>query len=465
MARLPKEPNDRLLKLIQEAGFSHKGLARRINDLGHARGIPGLSYDHSSVIRWLKGELPRGPAAKLAAEVFSLTLARAITETDLGFPNTHELPELGLRFTPSLGDTIETVTTLWRSDVERRQFVLNSTFAAGAYASSAIRWLTTPAKQDIPATTGRRVGQADVEAIREVTQTFLRLDNLFGGGRARPTVIRYLHDEVAPLLRSGSYSEAVGRDLFAAAAELTRLAGWMAYDIEQHGLAQRYLIQALRLAGEAEDHALGGEILAGMSHQAVYVGQSDDALDLARAGQTSAEKAGLPVLLAESLIMEAHAHAMSKDAASCYRALKAAELAFARSKDVPAWLGYFDDAYMAAKFGHCFKELGDGVQAEYFARRSLDMVDGYTRGRAFNVILLANAHLQQRALDEACASGNQALDLAVGLNSARTIRYMRDLRRRMNAFAEQPTVHEFQIRAHELLPASDPHLVKISRSA
>jgi hypothetical protein len=42
MARLPKEPNDRLLALIQEAGFSHKGLAHRINELGRARGIPGL---------------------------------------------------------------------------------------------------------------------------------------------------------------------------------------------------------------------------------------------------------------------------------------------------------------------------------------------------------------------------------------------------------------------------------------
>ena len=124
MARMPKEPNERLLDLIHEAGFSHKGLARRINDLGKARGIPGLSYDHSSVIRWLKGEHPRDPAPKLAAEVFSLTLARPIAEADLGFPKTRDLPELGLRFTSSLQDTIETVTALWRSDVERRQFII-----------------------------------------------------------------------------------------------------------------------------------------------------------------------------------------------------------------------------------------------------------------------------------------------------------------------------------------------------
>jgi hypothetical protein len=466
MARMPKEPNERLLDLIHEAGFSHKGLARRINDLGKARGIPGLSYDHSSVIRWLKGEHPRDPAPKLAAEVFSLTLARPITEADLGFPKTHELPELGLRFTPSLPDTIETVTTLWRSDVERRQFIINATFAAGAYASSAIRWLTAPTTTNALTRPGRRVCQADVEAIREVTKTFLRLDNLFGGGRARPTVVRYLHDEVAPLLRQGNYSDSVREELFAATAELTRLAGWMAYDLEQHGLAQRYLIQALRLAGEAQDHALGGEILAGMSHQAVYVGQPDDGLDLARAAQVSAGRAGLPALLAESLIMEAHAHAVNTDTSACVRALKAAEHAFAKSPtETPAWLGYFDEAYMAAKFGHCFRELGNSTQAEHFARRSLDMADGYTRGRTFNVLLLANAHLQQRNLDEACAAGSKALDLAAGLNSARAIRYTRDLRRHMMPFDKQPSVREFQALAHELLPASDPGRVRNGHAA
>ena len=258
----------------------------------------------------------------------------------------------------------------------------------------------------------------------------------------------------------------MGQELFRAAAELTRLAGWMAYDLEQHGLAQRYLIQALRLAGEAGDHALGGEILAGMSHQAVYVGQPDDALDLARAAQTSADKAGLPALLAESLIMEAQAHAMHKDSAACAGALNAAEHAFARSNaDAPAWLGYFDEAYMAAKFGHCFRELGNGDKAEYYARRSLDMVDGYTRGRTFNVILLANAHLQQRDLDAACAAGDEALDLATGLHSARTIRYMRDLRRRMTPYGKEPAVREFQSRAHELSPASDPRPVRNGHAA
>jgi hypothetical protein len=468
VARPVREPNEQLHAFIDEAGFSHKGLARRVNDLGRAKGIIGLAYDHSSVIRWLKGEHPREPAPTLIAEVLSMSLGRKITCGDLGLPNAKALPDLGLRFARSLRDTIDIVTALWRSDLERRQFIIDSVFTAGAYATSAIRWLTAPdIEVGLSARPRRQVGRADVEAIREVTQTFLRLDNLFGGGRARPTVVRYLHDEVAPLLREGRYSESVGRELFTAAAELTRLAGWMAYDLEQHGLAQRYLIQALRLAREADDHGLGGEILAGMSHQAVYLARADDALDLARAAHQSAAQAGLPALAAEALIMQAHALAIVNEAAACGKALNAAEETFDHCNviDSPPWLRYFDEAYMAAKFGHCFRELGQGDKAEQFARRSLDMVDGYVRGRVFNIVLLANAHLQQRNLDEACVVGNQALDLGSGLQSARTIRYIRDLRHRMSKFDKEPAVSDFQSRAHELLPASDPHSSSRGRAA
>jgi hypothetical protein len=160
MPRPVREPNLQLQMLIDEAGFSHKGIARRVNDLGRAKGIPSLSYDHSSVIRWLKGEHPRGPVPALIAEVLSMSLGRRITPAELGFPATRELPDLGLRFSPSWCDTIETITSLWRSDVERRQFIIDSVFAAGAYATSAIRWLTAPLPIQIlqPNRQGRLVG-------------------------------------------------------------------------------------------------------------------------------------------------------------------------------------------------------------------------------------------------------------------------------------------------------------------
>ena len=65
---MEREPNRLLQQLIAEAGFSHKGLARRLNDLGAARGTPGLKYDHSSVLRWIGGQRPRDPVPGLLTE-------------------------------------------------------------------------------------------------------------------------------------------------------------------------------------------------------------------------------------------------------------------------------------------------------------------------------------------------------------------------------------------------------------
>ena len=41
--------NEQLTALLAEAGVSRKGLARRVADLGAARGVPTLNYDHCSV--------------------------------------------------------------------------------------------------------------------------------------------------------------------------------------------------------------------------------------------------------------------------------------------------------------------------------------------------------------------------------------------------------------------------------
>ncbi|MFF0577123.1 hypothetical protein ACFY19_39185 [Streptosporangium saharense] len=452
---MEREPNRALQRLIAESGFTHKGLARRLNDLGVTRGLSGLKYDHSSVLRWIGGQRPRGPVPVLLAEIFSLRLGRAVGVEDLGLPAVSTPTDLGQEFTHTWQEGIATVTALWRGDVERRRFLLDSTFAIGAGSTGALRWLTLPVEGHPTANGPRRVGMADIAAIKEVTRSFGELDNRFGGGRVRSAVVKYLDTAVAPLLGEGSYAETTGRALASAAAELTRLAGWMAYDLEQHGLAQRYLIQALRLAREAGDHGLGGEILAGMSHQALYIGQPAHALDLARAAQLSARRAGIYALLAEAHVVEAHAHALLEDRAACGAALHEAETAFDRREtgERPDWIAYFDEAYLSAKFAHCFRDLGDGAAAVRHAQRSLDMDGRYVRGRMFNLALLSAGLLQSGDLEHACVAATEALDLAVGLQSARTRSYVADLRRRLAPFAGNRTVAELDVRAGELVSA------------
>ncbi len=273
------------------------------------------------------------------------------------------------------------------------------------------------------------------------------------GGHARETVARYLSEDVAPLLVEGNFDAAVGRGLLSATAELTQLAGWQAYDMADHGTAQRYLVRALSLARAAEDQPLGAEVLAAMSHQSSYLGHPTEAVDLARAARQTAQRTAVPALTAEALVLEAHGHARAGDGRACAVALHRAERTLDRadrSAD-PQWMANFDEAYLSAKFAHCFRALGQAAHTERFARRSLEMDSRYVRGRVFNLALLATSLAQQGDHEQACTVGSQALDLTANLKSARAVGYLRDLRHHLSPYRTRPAVRRFGSRFDAVL--------------
>jgi hypothetical protein len=457
--RHPKPENLRLRAALNDAGMSNKGLARRVVDLAAARGVGGVRCDHTSVLRWLAGEQPRPPVPEFVAAVLGDALGRRVRVGELGMTPGDLPADLGLSLPLGWADTVATSTALWRADVQRRRFLVNAVFASAAVPASALRWLTSPPAA-APASPGtRRVGQADIDAIRDLTGSYREIDNRLGGGKLRAVIVSYLDEQVSGLLTAGSYREETGRDLAAACGELSQLAGWAAYDSDEHGLAQRYLTQALAYARHADDPALAAEVLAAQAHQALYLARPGDAIDLARAAQAAATRHGSATLLTESLVMEAHGHAARNDAQSCGAALTQAERTFDRAarEDDPAWLSYFDEAYLAARMAQCFRDLGEAGHAVRYARRSLDMDGRYVRGRAFNLSLLATAHASQDEPEQACAVGRQALDLTVRLHSARSVRYVRDLARLLRRRADVPAVRDFTAEVRERLPAAEGH--------
>jgi hypothetical protein len=181
------------------------------------------------------------------------------------------------------------------------------------------------------------------------------------------------------MLHDGRAHSAVRNKLFTAAAELHQLAGWVAYDTGHAHAGRAHLRTALRLCQDVGDLALSAEMLAGMSHHAAFHGAPESAVDLALAARQTARQAGLPALESESAVMEAHGLALQRDKQGCLAALRDAENAFwaIDRGDSPPWLSYFDGAYLSAKFAHTFRDLGRPKDAEQFARRSLDMSEGY----------------------------------------------------------------------------------------
>ncbi|MFF0063621.1 MULTISPECIES: transcriptional regulator [unclassified Streptomyces] len=446
-----RQPNERLQALIQEAGCSNAGLARRVNMVGTERGLD-LRYDKTSVARWLRGQQPRGRAPGIIAEALGRKLGRTVTIDEIGMANGKNLASgVGLQFSPTVLGAIEQVCELWRSDVGRRDFLSGSAVAASALVEPSRDWLITGADTQVARTAGARVGVSDVEAVRAMTRALTELDHRFGSGHVRPVVVHYLNSVVSGLL-SGSYRESVGRELFAAVARLTELAGYMAVDTGQPGLAQRYYIQALRLAQAAGDRGYGGYVLAAsMSHLAAQLGNPREISQLARAAQEGARGRVTPRAEAMFYAAEARGHALLGDARTCHevagKAIAALELAEPSAGDDPDWIAHFDHAYLADELAHCYRDLG---QAEVAANHASNALDGHpesrARRRAIGLVLLATAQVQQREVEQACHTGTRAVELLGRLRSSRGAEYLDDLQQRLEPYAAEPSVREFGAR-------------------
>ena len=250
---------------------------------------------------------------------------------------------------------------LWRADSARSQDVLSAELDPAAWSGAALAWLLSPPDSALPAAgTGLAVGRADVARVRASSELFAELDNRFGGAHARRSLIHFLDRDAAALL-TGRYTDEVGRELFAAVAEASLLAAWTTYDCGLHGLAQRYFVQALRLAQSAADRRLACSIMSAMSHQATYLGHLTEAVNLARAAREGLRDQATPALTAQFLAMEARALARSGDRRGCHAALAAVERTFHVPEPGvdPEFISYFNEAELAAETAHCFRDLGD----------------------------------------------------------------------------------------------------------
>lgn len=446
-----RQPNERLQALIQEAGCSNAGLARRVNMVGSERGLD-LRYDKTSVARWLRGQQPRGRAPGVIAEALGRKLGRTVTVDEIGMASgRNPASGVGLLFSPTVAGAVEQVCELWRGDASRRDLPTGPAAGASALVEPSRDWLITAPDAQVARSTGSRVGLADVRAVRETTQALVDLDHRFGGGYVRPVVVHYLNGVVSGML-CGSYRDPVGRQLFAAAARLTELAGYMAVDTGRPGLAQRYYIQALRLAQAAGDRAYGGYVLAAsMSHLAERLGNPREIAQLARAAQEGSRGHVTPRTEAMFLAAEARGHARLGDARACRDAAGRAVAALDRSDpdtgDDPAWIAHFDHAYLADELAHCHRDLGQGRAAE---RAAAEALEGHpatrVRRRAIGLALLAAAQVQQREVEQACHTAARAAELLGTLRSSRGAEYLDDLRTRLEPFRDEPAVREVAAR-------------------
>ncbi|MEU7255007.1 MFS transporter [Streptomyces rimosus] len=487
MSRDIRGPNEKLGTVLALAGISNAGLARRVNDLGAQRGLT-LRYDKTSVARWVsKGMVPQGAAPHLIAAAIAGKLGRPVPLHEIGLADADPAPEVGLAFPRDVGAAVRSATELYRLDLAGRRGgggiwqSLAGSFSVSAYATPASRWLISPADSSVAReatelrdvrngngsagaqdgapgdTAPLHVGHSDVSKLREAAEDARRWDSKYGGGDWRSSMVpECLRVDAAPLLLA-SYSDEVGRALFGATAELTRLAGWMAFDTGQQEAAQRYYIQALRLARAAADVPLGGYVLASMSLQATYRGFADEGVDLAQAALERNRGLATARTMSFFRLVEARAQAKANESRACEVALKAAEGWLERSREGdpdPSWLDFYSYERFAADAAECYRDLRLPRQVRRFTEQALSRpTEEYVRSHGLRLVVSAVAELESGNLDAACAAGTRAVEVAGRISSARTTEYVRDLLHRLEPYGDEPRVVELRERARPLLVA------------
>ncbi|MFE6764341.1 transcriptional regulator [Streptomyces sp. NPDC057689] len=451
-----KTPNERLAFWLARSGVSRKELARLVQAKARAWSQPNVSPDATRIRCWLQGETPRTPIPDILAGVFSDHFGFRVTTYDLGLGDGSSA-DAALTYNPSFAATVEVVADLGRADVDRRKFLAAAPFAAVAGVGPSRDWLLSTLDQEAEPEPGARVRLEDVSAVKNMFTSFQRMDIFQGGGSGRLLLADYMNQHVYPLLRR-SHDDVVYRALNEAAAEQTYLLGWMAYDNGEHAIAQRYLIQSLRLAQESKNAALGAHVLAGMADQATLLGDPAEGRRLAQSGRHGLARANSPACLADLWCLEARALAQLGDKRAAAHAVVQSERAYARVGTVEEadWAEFIDPAYLHGEHANAFRDMEDPKSAEEHARKSIDHARKQERARrgAMSQAALAVSHLQRKDLDSAYAAGIRTLRLSRQVKSSRAVEAVQDLTKRMEPFGNHRLVADFAEQARELTAAA-----------
>jgi hypothetical protein len=442
---MARNPNLKLAALLARSGCSHKGFARRVQDVADAHGVR-MSCDHTTVQRWLDGVEPRGLKPHIIAEALSIKLGRPVTVTDIGMDYADSEINTGSVYAERFSDAVTTVGQLIRQDLGQGTATVERPIDPDRWRELVGRWFIDPDDEPMPLFPDGLTASTDL--VRAATEMFSGLDYRFGGGRARLLVAHVLDTEVLPTLQHVRPGSPIVSEYLSEVGAMLRLAAWTAYDIGHHWLAQSYFVQALRLAKAAGNRTLGGRIFAGMSHQANFLGHYQRAVELARAAREGFRGQGTPTAMALAWAMEARALASLRRERECLNAICQAEQWFGRRDPInePAWLHYFDDAELHAEIAHCYRDLGFPEKACRHAELSIQSSESvYVRSLSFCRTVLATGHLLKGELDQATDVATTVVDTAVDqLRSHRVLAYLNDFRERLALYSDARLTRDFE---------------------
>ncbi|WP_245654321.1 transcriptional regulator [Streptomyces violens] len=341
--------NDVLLRHLDQLGWSMRGFAFRVRTRCEA---VGLSYtvSPSTVSRWCKhGAIPSVELAAAACHVLSSARRQHVTPESLGWPaDTADIAAESLEY-KDLSHAVRMLSKLWELDAMRRRSVVKSTFFPGVFGPASREALVMPPDTNIAGLGRYKITTADIELLEDHTVLYGKLDAQHGGGKFRSVFADFLSTHAVQLL-NGGFSARAGRRLYGGVADAVLAMASMAYDDQLPGLAQRYDLQAMRLAQAIGDRARIARVHIHQARLAASLGDRKDVLTHSRSAVLSSDGAP-PLVKAYAAITEARAWAFNGSPGQVLHAVARAREAFDRAGAAsnPRWLAWFDQHELEAQ--------------------------------------------------------------------------------------------------------------------
>lgn len=434
-----------LSALLAHNNMTAVSYLKRVADQHRQLGFGGMATRKEKLTRWKRH--PPGRTAQLA--IAALHGIDPWEVDRLGWPDFLLLAFPGDRtvlesaWTPA--GTLHVLTDMGGS-VDRRGFLIAT---SAALTASLTQWAAA-APAFALSDRARRVG-AEAPALFESRLHALRqLDDLVGASQVYSAALVELR-LITDLLKNASYSDQVGRRLFACAAEASRICGWCAYDTGRPAESERHFIAALRACGSAGEPTLGATVLAFWANLRYNHCDSRGALQLVDTAMADVHRITSPRAKAMLHARAARAHSKEGESTAAWRQVDAAFAAYSSApspdEDLPS-LGWITHGELHQVAASSALSLGEPRRALEHFDAALTHTDRYdvgreTRGTAIYMSRQAEAHLALDDLDAAVEVGREVIALMGGIDSARATSTLSELRDGLGRHAHVPAVRNF----------------------
>lgn len=326
-----------------------------------------------------------------------------------------------------------------RRSVERRRVL------AGAVAVTAVPAVPALAAATESAETGQ------IAAFRLATTAFRRADGSTPARQLTEAVLAHLR--LVQNVAAEATDEQHRQRLAAAGSEAASLAGWLGWDMGDHGSARTWYGAAIKAARRSGDRLLAAYQMGSLAQLEADAGNAAQGLTMARSARRRLSTDVPAVADAWLCTVEALAHAAAGDAVSADRTLVRARRAASRiaAQEPPPWPWVF--TFTEAKVAACRLTCGArlGLPSWVFGARdeaAAAMSSAPAKQGALTQLDLADGHQAAGRLDAAYALATKAVETGLRYRSGRVLERARIFRRGCNSSTPPKVVREFDDRLY-----------------